>query len=323
MIPKSLTIGNKTFPINFIQGPLAGVSCAPFRRLIWQHSQPVFCCTEMISAKTLLQPLRAANRRYVVKAADEGDVCFQLSANDPIELAEATKRATEYGADIIDLNCGCPVKKIRSKGAGSSLLSDARRLYKMIRAMKDNTHVPVSIKIRVAAGKDNFNADVANAVNDGGADCLIVHGRHWTEDYDVSCRYDEIQFFVERMSMPVIGNGDIGCVDSLKKMLATGCAGVMISRAGVGQPWLIAKLSAELANVPFSPPSTAEISAIFLEHAQTLAQLLQHEKQALMQIRSMAKYYGRQIEFRDKFCKDVNASESLDELAQVCKRYFV
>ena len=126
---KPLVLGNKTFPVNIIQGPLAGVSCAPFRALTWRYSQPAFSCTEMISSKTIIYQSALAQQRYLKKDPQEGPVCFQLSGHDAAELAEATKRVADYGADLIDLNCGCPVNKIRSKGAGSSLLMQPMKLY--------------------------------------------------------------------------------------------------------------------------------------------------------------------------------------------------
>ena len=273
-----LTLGNKTFPVNIIQGPLAGVSCAPFRLLTWQHSQPAFSCTEMISCKTIIHQPHLATR-FIKKDPDEGPVCFQLSGNDPKELAEAVKRVTDHGADLIDLNCGCPVKKIRSKGAGSSLLTDTTQLYALISAMKAHTHVPISIKIRVQGkSNDTFHREVSTVVNDAGADFLVVHGRHWTEHYETPCHHDDIQFFVETLNIPVIGNGDIACITSLKKMFATGCAGVMIARAGVGQPWLIKKLIAEVTQTSFSLPTLTDISAMFIQHIEQLTILLGNEK---------------------------------------------
>ena len=320
----SLQLGNKSFPVNIIQGPLAGISCAPFRRLIWQYSQPAFSCTEMISCKTILHQSPAALQRFVKKDPAEGPVCFQLSGNNPQELAEAVKRVTDYGADLIDLNCGCPVKKIRSRGAGSSLLTNAGLLYQLITAMKANTHVPVSIKIRVEGGSDDtFNQEVANAVDDAGADFLIVHGRHWTEHYETACNYEEIQFFVEQLKIPVIGNGDIACVDSLKRMLATGCAGVMIGRAGVGQPWLIQKLITEMRGEKFISPSAKEIGEVFLEHVEQLAILLNSEKFAILQARKFAKYYARDLPTQKELCLAVNECEDLLELKTICKEFFV
>lgn len=319
----ALKLGNTTFPVNLIQGPLAGVSCAPFRRLTWRYSKPAFICTEMISCKTILHQPAASLQRFIKIDPEEGPVCFQLSANNPEELGEATRRITAEGANLIDLNCGCPVKKIRSKGAGSSLLSTPAKLYHLITAMKQNTHLPVSIKIRVEGGSDDkFNAEVAQVVADAGADFLVVHGRHWTEHYETPCHYDDIQFFVDRLTIPVIGNGDTACSESLKKMFATGCAGVMISRAGVGQPWLIGKLMAELKQEPFLLPSSNEIGALFIEHITQLAELLGSEKFAILQARKFAKYYGRHLEKRGEFCDAFNQCENLNSLNAICHFYF-
>lgn len=320
---KSLTLGNKTFATNLIQGPLAGISCAPFRLLTWQQSQPAFSCTEMISCKTLLHQSITAQQRFITKDPGEGPVCFQLASNNPHELAEATKKVTDYGADLIDLNCGCPVKKIRSRGAGSSLLTDPLKLYQLITAMKQNTHVPISIKIRVEANSnEKFNHEIVKVVSDAGADFLIVHGRHWSEHYETPCRHEQIQFFVEQLKIPVIGNGDINNLASLKKMFNTGCAGVMIARAGVGQPWLIRKLIAEFNQTEFMLPSLSAIGDMFLQHVQHLALLLRSEKFAILQARKFAKYYARDLSDRMAFCNVINNCNNLQDLVNHCEHYF-
>jgi len=316
-------LGKRIFPVNIIQGPLAGISCAPFRFLTWRYSQPAFSCTEMISCKTLIYQPELSHQRFVAKHPKEGPVSFQLAGSDPLEVAEATKRATGYGADLIDLNCGCPVKKIRSKGAGSSLLTNTKKLYQLICALKNNTHVPVSIKIRVESKSDEkFNAEVAKIVSEAGADFLVVHGRHWTENYETPCRYDDIQFFVNALTIPVIGNGDIACVNSLKQMLATGCAGVMIGRAGVGQPWLIRQLIAEINQEIYIKPSTKEVGDIFVEHVILLEKLLRSEKFAILQARKFAKYYAREINQKTEFCEAMNTCNSLQALKTICLDYF-
>lgn len=321
---KPLILGNKTFPVNLVQGPLAGVSCAPFRLLTWRYSQPAFSCTEMISCKSLLYRSQLAYRRYIAKHAGEGSVCFQLFGGNPTELAEATKIVTDYGADVIDLNCGCPVRKVRSQGAGSSLLEDPSKLYQLMCAMKQSTHLPVSVKIRVAGeGNEKLNMEIAQVVSDAGVDFLVVHGRHWTEHYDAPCRYDEIQFFVEQLKIPVIGNGDVACVGSLRKMLATGCAGAMIGRAGVGQPWLIRQLIAEMQQEEFTTPSTQEIGAIFIEQVELLSELLDNEKFAVLQARKLAKRYARGLPQRNEFGIAVNACDNLRDLREICQRYFM
>jgi tRNA-dihydrouridine synthase B len=277
----------------------------------------------MLSCKTLLYQSQGSYERYIQKDSAEGPVCFQLSSSDANELGTAVKKVTDLGADLIDLNCGCPVNKIRKRGAGSSLLMTPTKLFNLITAMKQNTHVPVSIKIRIdGKSNDAFNSEIVKVVEESGVDFLIVHGRHWTEHYETPCNYDQIQYFVDNLTIPVIGNGDIACVSSLKNMLATGCAGVMIGRAGVGQPWLIAKLIAEFQGQEFTPPSNQEVGNLFLEHVVDLIELLGNEKFAVLQARKLAKYYARSLTTKNEFCVQVNNCVSLMDLQTCVRNYF-
>lgn len=320
---KPLQIRDKLFANNMIQGPLAGISSAPFRLLTWEYSKPAFTCTEMISCSGLVRKSLRTLQRYVVRDPKEGTVCYQLAGSDPTEVAEAVKMVTDFGADLIDLNCGCPVRKMRKTGACSSLLTNPTRLYTLIKTMKQNTHVPISIKIRVEGGSDDvFNQEIAKVVTEAGADYLIVHGRHWTEHYETPCNHDQIKFFVEEMKIPVIGNGDIACKASLQKMLDTGCAGVMIARAGVGQPWLIKKLMAQMNNEEFITPDFEEIKNVFLEHIENLGTLLDSEKFAVVHSRKMAKYYARGIPKRSEFTVAVNNCHTYEDLKKICEQYF-
>lgn len=320
---KPLTLKNQTFPINLIYGPLAGISCAAFRLLCWQYGQPAFACTEMISCKALKYKTKNAYQRYTERDPKEGPVCFQLFGSDPKDLAEATKMVTDFGANLIDLNCGCPVKKVRAQHAGSSLLTDPATLYKLILAMKQNTHLPVSVKIRVEGNSpEKFNTELAQVITEAGADFLVVHGRHWNEHYDKPVHYDQIKFFVEAMKIPVIGNGDVACIDSLKKMFATGCTGVMIARAAIGQPWLIKKLVAEMNNETFITPSIEAVGQIFLEHIDLLIKTTGHEKSAILQARKIARNYSRSIKNRAGFCTEINVCEKYEDFRELCKKYF-
>lgn len=317
-----LRIQQLSFSSPFIQAPLAGVSCAPFRVLTWQQGLPAFTCTEMISCKTLLKP-HPDHKRYWFKDPREGALCFQLSGNDPRELGEAVQRATEYGADLIDLNCGCPVKKIRSKGAGSKLLTDPSKLFQLIRAMKDNTHVPVSIKIRVEGkSNDRFHQALLAVIKDSGVDFITVHGRHWTEHYETPCQHDHIAYFANELSIPVIGNGDVSDVASLQTMLKTGCQGVMIGRAGVGQPWLTKQLYAALNALPFTAPGIAEIGGYFLQHIRELSRLLDNETVAIFQARQLGKYYARSLPKRAEWITALQQCNELNELEGLVSRYF-
>ena len=318
-----LILGNLTFNSNIIQGPLAGVSCAPFRMLTWTHGKPAFSCTEMISCKTLIHKSLQFQQRFIKIDEREGPVCFQLSSNNPEELGEATKRVTDHGASLIDLNCGCPVKKIRSKGAGSGLLTNPTLLYQLIRAMKDNTHCPVSIKIRVEGGStDQFNQQLVDVIHDAGADFVTVHGRHWTEHYETPCNHEQIEFFVKSLKLPVIGNGDVADLASLKTMFATGAAGVMIGRAGVGQPWLCEQLRTEFAGLTFERPNPSMIGELYLQHIRELCDLIRNEKFSILQARKFAKYYARLLPLKAEFCEQMNICENFSDFEKLCLRYF-
>ncbi len=304
-----------------IQGPLAGVSCAPFRVLAETWGQPAFCVTEMLSAHHLVHASKVA-RRFSFKDPSEGKVCFQLSGTNPGDLAWATEQVMRWGADSIDLNCGCPVAKIRKKGAGSKLLEDSHHLAILVKAMKAVSRVPISIKIRVDNESVRYSVEAAQAAQDAGVDHITVHGRHWTDSYDTPCRQDQIAEIVAALTIPVIANGDATDAESVKRLLDhTGCAGVMISRAGVGQPWIFAKISAELAGDIYVPPSLVTIGDLFLQHVRGLIDL-EGEPIAVLQSRKLIKYYARPLANRSVLLEQVNQVADYVSLESLTHEYF-
>lgn len=315
-----IQLGNIQFPSNLIQAPLAGISCAPFREAIARFGGAAYCTTEMISAKTLLH---RPPKRYIYKSATEGPLCFQLSGNNPQELQKAALLAANYGANLIDLNCGCPVDKIRKKGCGSSLLAESQKLGAIVKAIKQAVRVPVSVKIRVdAKSGDCFNTDVVTAVQDAGADFIVVHGRHWSEHYETNVHLDEIAAIVNASNIPVIGNGDIRDYASLRRMFyVTGCAGIMLGRAAVGQPWLFAKLQAEDRSELYTVPAKCKIGTLFLEHIQGLI-VLENETLAVLQTRKLSKYYLRAAQLPEELQLQFNQATRFDAVFSLVNRLF-
>ncbi len=296
-----LTLGPLTLRNRLVQGPLAGYSCAPFRVITERIGAPGFCSTEMISAKDLVHR-KDKPKRYCWRDPQEHCVSYQLAANDCDLLARATAIVTEAGADIVDLNCGCPVKKIRGKGTGSKLLHDPELLYQLVKVMKANTDAAVSVKIRVGEPVfDSNDIEVAKAVESAGAHLLSIHGRHWTERYDVACRQSAIAKIVKSVAIPVFANGDARDPESVETLLqTTRCAGVMIARASVGDPWLFQRIRAASQNKTLPFPTVAQISAVFIEHIQRLL-ALENEKLAILQARKLAKYYSKYFPNRTQF----------------------
>lgn len=321
---KALKIGPHSFANNLIQGPLAGYTCAAMRVQTWRFSQPAYCSTEMVSANHLAHAKKPP-KRYLERDPSEGPLCFQLSAEDPEILAKAMQRINVLAPEIIELNCGCPVNKIRRRGAGSKLLTNLDRLKKLIEVLRNNTQAAISIKIRVA-GDDNDQDDfyIAEIAEQEGADALIVHGRHWTENYDQPCRLAQIKRLVSAVKIPVIGNGDVKDFHSLSTMLtATGCAGVMIARASMGQPWLFAELEASYHQRPFTKPSTAMIGEVFIDHVERLASI-DSAQRAVLQARKMGKYYSRNaIPSSHEFTLKLMQCTTLNAFNSLVQQYFI
>ena len=313
----ALKSDNEHIPL--IQGPLAGVSNAVFRSLVWDYSDILLVCSEMISVKTILNGSELIKKRYLSRAENERALCYQISGDDPIDMAKAVTLLTNMGADAIDLNCGCPVKKIRKKGLGSALLARPDHLGKLIAAMKDHTDVPISLKLRVDADSgDNYNDALIDMINHYKPDYISVHGRHYTNRYEKPSSFDEIKYFVDRVDCPVVGNGDVKCAESLKKLMVTGCDGVMVCRAGVGQPWLFNTL----LDPSYQAPSIQERGEIFIRHIRGLCDLFVGERFGVYQARSLAKYYARDIKGARDFVNEMQTIDKLESFTKLCRQFF-
>lgn len=310
------------FNKKLIQAPLAGYSCAPFRVLAQQWGQPDYCYTEMLSSQAIASG-NTERKRYRYKSPEEGMLCAQLAGDKPEILAYAAQKTIAWGANLIDLNCGCPQPKIRKKNFGSSLLSNSEHLYRLVSSIKSAVTVPVFVKIRVdASSDDNYNQDVAQAIEAAGADALTVHGRHWTQDYDVAVSYRDIAYIKSIVKIPVIGNGDVSDTASAKKMFSeTNCDAVMIARASVGQPWIFEQIHQELQGNIFIPPSLPEIGEIFLAHVKGLIEL-ESERTALLQSRKFVKYYFRKHIDYTTFFPKINQINTFDALTTFIKKEF-
>lgn len=279
-----LKIGNIKIDNRLIQGPLAGFSCAPFRALFSKFAVPGYCVSEMISARDIVYK-HSPQSRYLYRAAEEHRLCYQISGTDPEIMAEAASKLAFLKADLIDINCGCPKKKIRKKGAGSALLEDPDRLVAIIRKVRSRIACPLTVKIRLQ--KNDQDLRLAEAIADAGANALIVHGRRWQDDYNTACDWQQIARIKKNIAIPLIANGDISDPDSIRQVLRqTGCDAFMIARAGCGKPWLYASLLQDKAMLP----AKDALIPLFMEHIKALA-VLEGEHQALLQGKSLFRYY--------------------------------
>lgn len=285
-INSSWQLGSLTLPHRLIQGPLAGYSCAPFRVLFNQFRAPAYCVSEMSSARDILSK-HSPQSRYIYRDPQEQILAYQISGTEKEALAEAAVLLQEQGADLIDLNCGCPKTKIRKKGAGSALLENPKQLSAIIRAVRQAIHIPLTVKIRIQDNEKNL--ELVQEIEDAGADALIVHGRRWQDDYDIACNLEQIAKIKQKSKIPVIANGDIRQQADLERAVTeTGCDAYMIARSGSGHPWLYQEL---LQQQKLTIDKSEKIQ-LFIQHLEALAQL-ENEYKAVLQSKSLVRYYFR------------------------------
>lgn len=283
-INSSFQIGNLRLTNRLIQGPLAGYTCAPYRATFAAFQQPAYCVSEMISAHDLL---RRQPSRFVYRDPSENCLAYQISGSDPEIMTRAAEILQDLGADLIDINCGCPKPKIRKKGAGSALLTDPERIVKIVAAIKAQISVPLTVKIRLQGGE--LDLQMAQMIEQAGADGLVVHGRRWQDDYDKPCDRQQIASIKRGVAIPVIANGDIADLESLQTMLQdTACDAYMIARAGTGRPWLYQSLLSP--EQPGEKLCFAQAIEVFMTHLRGLAQL-QNEYHTILQSKTLVRYY--------------------------------
>jgi tRNA-dihydrouridine synthase B len=264
-------IGSHLIDPPLILAPMAGVTDKPFR-LLCKRLGAGYAVSEMTTADPRLWHTRKSRHR-MDHAGEPAPIGVQIAGADPKALAEAARHNVELGAQIIDINMGCPAKKVCNAWAGSALLQDEALVARILSAVVAAVAVPVTLKIRTGWNRDNKNGlAIARIAEDTGIRALAVHGRTRDMLYAGEAEYDTIAAIKQAVAIPVIANGD---VDSPRKALAvlqkTGADALMIGRAAQGRPWIFREIAHYLARGSELPaPSLAEIRGILLEHVRAL-----------------------------------------------------
>ncbi len=324
-----LTIGNVILKNNVIVAPMAGITNTSYRKICKEMGAGLVVA-EMVSDKAIMY---GSEKTFDLLKMDEMErpISQQIFGSDVESFVVACKKIEEVmKPDIIDINMGCPVPKVALKAqAGSALLKNPDKVKEIVKAVVNASSVPVTVKIRSGWDDNSINAPlIAKICEEAGASAISIHARTRSQGYSGKANWAIIKDVVDAVSIPVIGNGDITtCYDAKRMLLETGCAGVMIGRGVLGNPWLI-KECVEYLESGMEPTEVSPLEKIsmMIKHINLLYQD-KNEKLASLELRSMLMYYLKGMsdtkEIKSKIVKASSKDEYLTIIEEYKKKTFV
>jgi nifR3 family TIM-barrel protein len=320
-----MRIGSVHSDSPFVLAPLAGISDSPFRRLAREQGASIVY-TEMVSADGLVRG-NQATLDYCAFAPMERPIGIQLFGSNPDVMAEAARRLNDLPEtqrpDLIDVNMGCPVRKVVNRAAGAALLNDVPRLQGIVRKMSDASRVPVTAKIRLGWDGNSRNVvEVARALEDAGAAAVAIHARTRAEKFEGPAHWEMIGEAKRAVTIPVIGNGDVRTHEDAVRMLAvTGCDAVMMGRAAFGDPWVFRRVRAyHQHGTTLPPPTAAERLSAGLRHLDMMVADF-GEVVATREMRKHVAWYIKGLPRSARVRDQVNHTHSTVELADLLRGY--
>ena len=315
-----MRVGSRTLRNNLFVAPMAGVTDRPFRQLCKKFGAGL-AVSEMVASNSLLWGSEKTRRR----ANHEGEVdpiSVQIAGADPAMMADAARYNVAQGAQIIDINMGCPAKKVCNTMAGSALLKDEPLVGRILEAVVKAVDVPVTLKFRTGWDAANRNAlKVARIAEDSGIQLLSLHGRTRACGFSGRAEYDTIREVKRSTRLPVVANGDIATPEEAKRVLEhTGADGVMIGRAAQGRPWIFREIEHYLSTgETLPPPLVSEIHSVLVAHLHDLYAFYGREtgvKVARKHISWYTKGLAGSASFRHRMNQLETCEEQLDEVSR-------
>ncbi len=318
----AVSIGPYRLPNPLILAPMAGVTDQPFRRLCRRLGAGM-AVAEMVTSDTRLWQSRKTQQRLIHRDENEPR-SIQIAGADPQMLADAARANVQLGAQIIDINMGCPAKKVCNKAAGSALMRDERLVAEILAAVVAAVTVPVTLKIRTGWDHDNRNAlGIAKIAEDAGISALAVHGRTRADLYTGQAEYDTIATIKQALSIPVFANGDIDSPRKARQVLDyTGVDALLIGRAAQGRPWIFREINHYLATGEYLPAiDNREIESILLEHLTAL-HAFYGEHLGVRIARKHVGWYLATLPGAGEFRAQFNRLDSTDAQCSAVRRFF-
>lgn len=317
-----IRIGQITLQDNVILAPMSGVTDLPFRRLVKSFGASLVI-SEMIASRAMILQTRESIKKCQ-KDKTHYPMSVQLAGCEPEVMAEAAKLNEDLGADIIDINFGCPVKKVVNGFAGSALMKDEDWATRIMEATVKAVKIPVTMKMRLGWNYENINSpSLAKKAENAGIKMLTVHGRTRCQMYNGNANWELISHVKNVVKIPVIANGDIkNSADARKALELSNADGVMIGRACYGKPWLIAQINSELrGEEKIATPAIAEQKKIVLNH---LNEMINHygEQAAIPLARKHIGWYSSGLKDSAEFRAKINTSHGAQNVRDVIEKFY-
>lgn len=314
-------IGTYQLDNPFILAPMAGVTDKPFR-LLCRDFGAALCVSEMTSSNSLVWSSEKSKLR-LDHAGESDPIAVQIAGGIPKLMAEAAQLNVKHGAQIVDINMGCPAKKVCKVQAGSALLQNEFLVKAILEAVVDAVDVPVTLKIRTGWDRKNKNAiNIANLAEQSGIKALAIHGRTREDKYQGDAEYDMIKAVKQSVSIPVIANGDITTPKKAEQVLDyTQADAVMIGRAALGNPWIFKSLNCHFNGQHYNVPDADETITIVTRHIQNLYDFYGEAKGIKIARKHLA-WYCKDKKGSAQFRKGINSSQSSDQQMALIHHFF-
>jgi len=324
--------------------PMAGMTDTAFRRLVKRHGGCGLVVTEMVSSEGLVRGIDRT-LEYAEYTEEERPVSIQIFGGDPRVMADAAQIVESLGADIIDINMGCPVPKIAKHNAGCSLMREPHHAAGVVKAMTDAVKIPVTVKMRAGWNEREINATtLARMVEDAGAAAVAVHGRTAAQSYTGESDWRLIGEVAQAVRIPVLGSGD--CVEPgqiIERMSATGVSGVLVGRGALRNPWIFAQAAAASRGNAVVPTSMAARGEFLLNYIELLlkervdeaagfrpalansdppAQARGRERWVVNKLRALGSWYTKGLDGGGQLRVAINSAESISHLRDIISKFF-